>query len=76
MWDYIRVEGNKPMQLEIHGWQIETLRQALQESDSLWEDRIQQAERGERSNLSVDGARMMQDDLRAILAQIKWQSGS
>ena len=64
------------MQLEITGWQIETLKQALQESDSLWEDRIAQAERGERPNLSIDGARMMQDDIRAILAQIKWQSGS
>ena len=64
------------MQLEITGWQIDTLKQALQESDSLWEYRIQQAERGERPNLSIDGARMMQDDLRAILAQIKWQSGS
>ena len=64
------------MQLEITGWQIDTLKQALQESDSLWAQRIQQAERGERPNLSIDGARMMQDDLRAILAQIKWQSGS
>jgi len=64
------------MQLEITGWQIDTLKQALQESDSLWEDRIQQSERGERPNLSIDGARMMQDDLRAILEQIKWQSGS
>lgn len=64
------------MQLEITGWQIETLKQALQESDSRWEDRIAQAERGERPNLSIDGARMMQDDIRAILAQIKWQSGS
>lgn len=64
------------MQLEITGWQIETLKQALQESDSLWEDRIAQAERGERPNLSIDGAKMMQDDIRQILAQIKWQSGS
>ena len=64
------------MQLEITGWQIDTLKQALQESDSLWAQRIQQAERGERPNLSIDGARMMQDDLRAILEQIKWQSGS
>jgi len=64
------------MQLEITGWQIDTLKQALQESDCLWAERIQQAERGERPNLSIDGARMMQDDIRAILAQIKWQSGS
>ena len=34
-------------------------------------ERIQQAERGERQNLSIEGARMMQDDLRELLAQIK-----
>ena len=64
------------MQLEINSYAIDTLKQALQESDSLWQERIDQAERGERQNLSVEGARMMQDDLREILAQIKWQTGS
>ncbi len=68
-------QGNHPMQLEINGYAIDTLKQALQESDLLWQDRIDQAERGERPNLSIDGARMMQDDLREILAQIKWQAG-
>jgi len=63
------------MQLEINTYAIEALKQALQESDSLWEDRIQQALRGERPNLSVEGARMMQDDLREILSQIRWQTG-
>lgn len=64
------------MQLEINGYAIDTLKQALQESDSLWQERIDQAERGDRQNLSVEGAKMMQDDLREILAQIKWQTGS
>ena len=64
------------MQLEINSYAIDTLKQALQESDSLWQERIDQAERGERQNLSVEGAKMMQDDLREILAQIKWQTGS
>ena len=63
------------MQLEVNGYAIDTLKQALQESDNLWEQRIQEAERGERPNLSIEGARMMQDDLRELLAQIKWQSG-
>jgi hypothetical protein len=63
------------MQLEISGYAIDTLKQALQESSMLWEERIQQAERGERQNLSIEGARMMQEDLREILAQIKWQTG-
>ena len=59
------------MQLQVTGYAIETLKQALQESDTLWEARIEQAQRGNRQNLSIEGARMMQDDLRALLAQIK-----
>ena len=59
------------MQLEVNGYAIDTLKQALQESDNLWAERILQAERGERPNLSIEGARMMQDDLRDLLAQIK-----
>ena len=63
------------MQLEVNGYAIDTLKQALQESSMLWQERIDQAERGERQNLSIDGAKMMQDDLREILEQIKWQTG-
>ena len=63
------------MQLEINGYSIDTLKQALQESSMLWQERIDQAERGERQNLSIEGAKMMQDDLREILDQIKWQTG-
>ena len=57
--------------VSITGWQTENLKRALQESDSMWERRILEAERGERPNLSVDLARMMQDDIRGILAHIK-----
>jgi hypothetical protein len=64
------------MQLDVSGYAIDTLKQALQESDNLWQQRIIEAERGERPNLSIEGARMMQDDLRDLLAQIKWRSGS
>ena len=59
------------MQIEVSGYAIDTLKQALQESDMLWGARIAEAERGERQNLSIEGARMMQDDLRDLLAQIK-----
>ena len=59
------------MNLQVSGYAIETLKQALQESDLLWQERINEAERGERPNLSTEGARMMQDDLRDLLAQIK-----
>ena len=63
------------MLLAIDGYAIDTLKQALQESDNMWAKRIQEAQRGERPNLSIDGARMMQEDLREILAQIKWHTG-
>lgn len=63
------------MQLEVSGYAIDTLKQALQESDSLWQQRIEEAKRGERPNLSIEGAQMMQDDLRELLAQIKYQAG-
>ncbi len=63
------------MQLEVSGYAIDTLKQALQESSMLWQERIIQAERGERPNLSIEGAKMMQEDLREILEQIKWQTG-
>jgi len=63
------------MKLEVNGYAIDTLKQALQESSMLWQQRIDEAERGERPNLSIDGARMMQDDLRELLAQIAWQAG-
>ena len=59
------------MNIQVNGYAIDTLKQALQESSMMWQDRIQQAERGERQNLSIEGARMMQDDLRELLAQIK-----
>ena len=59
------------MQLQVTGYAIEVLKQALQESDSLWEGRIAEAEAGTRPNLSIEGARMMQDDLRDLLQQIK-----
>ena len=63
------------MQLEVNGYAIDTLKQALQESDNLWQQRINEAWEGKRPNLSIEGARMMQDDLRELLAQIKYQSG-
>ena len=61
------------MNLQVTGYAIETLKQALQDSNTLWEARIMEAERGDRQNLSIEGARMMQDDLREILSQIRAQ---
>ena len=61
------------MNLQVNGYAIDTLKQALQESSMLWQERILQAERGERQNLSIEGAKMMQDDLRELLEQIRLQ---
>jgi|14BtaG_2_1085337.scaffolds.fasta_scaffold47815_1 ABC-type transport system involved in cytochrome bd biosynthesis fused ATPase/permease subunit len=61
------------MNIQVNGYAIDTLKQALQESTMLWQERIDQAERGERQNLSIEGARAMQDDLRDILEQIRLQ---
>ena len=41
------------MNIQVNGYAIDTLKQALQESSMLWQERIDQAERGERQNLSM-----------------------
>ncbi len=59
------------MNIQLNGYQMESVMQALQDSVTLWEARIDEAKRGDRQNLSIEGARMMQDDLRDVMAQIK-----
>ena len=62
------------MQLQLDGYAIQTVMQALQESDRLWDERIAEAEAGKRPNFSIEGAKMMKDDLRLAMDQIR-QSG-
>ena len=59
------------MNLTVTPLQLESLKQALMDGGMVWEERIAEAERGERQNLSIEGARMMQDDLRDLLNQIR-----
>ena len=59
------------MQLNVTGYQICALTQALQESSRLWDERITEAMNGERVNFSIEGARLLQDDLRDLLQQIQ-----
>ena len=61
------------MNLTVTGYQIAALTQALQDSSTLWDARIAEAEMGspKRKNFSIEGARLLQDDLRDLLAQIK-----
>ena len=59
------------MNLQLNGYQIESVMQALQDSDTLWQARIDEAKRGDRQNLSIEGAELMREDLRAVMAQMK-----
>ena len=59
------------MNLQVNGYQIAALTQALQESSRLWDERITEAMNGERVNFSIEGARLLQDDLRDLLHQIQ-----
>jgi hypothetical protein len=61
------------MLISISGYEITTLMQALQDADMLWENRIAEAEAGNRPALSVEGARLLQDDLRYMMEQIRLQ---
>ena len=61
------------MLISISGYEITTLMQALQEADTLWENRIADAEAGNRPALSVEGARLLQGDLRHTMEQIRLQ---
>ena len=62
-----------PMNLSVTGYQIAALTQALQDADMLWNARIAEAEMGapNRRNFSIEGARLLQDDLRDLLHQIQ-----
>ena len=69
---YIKeVVRDHPMQLQVTGYQIAALTQALQESSRLWDERITEAMNGKRCNFSIEGARLLQDDLRDLLHQIQ-----
>ena len=61
------------MNLTVTGYQIAALTQALQDSSTLWDARIAEAQMGKpnRRNFSIEGARLLQDDLRDLLQQIQ-----
>ena len=61
------------MLISISGYEITTLMQALQDADMLWENRISDAEAGNRPALSVEGAKLLRDDLRHMMQQIRLQ---
>ena len=56
-----KVTREPPMQLQLDGYAIQTVMQALKSRPS--DERIAEAEAGERPNFSIEGAKMMKDDL-------------
>jgi hypothetical protein len=51
-------------------YQKAALTQAIGDALLTWDDRIQEALRGERPALSVEGARLMMEDLKEVQKQI------
>jgi hypothetical protein len=47
------------------------LEQAIRDALYTWDDRIQEALRGERPAMSVEGARLMVEDLQGVQKQLK-----
>ena len=63
------------MNVQLNGYEIATVMQALQDADMLWDARIAEAQMGhpKRDNFSIEGARLLQDDLRAVMARMRKQ---
>jgi hypothetical protein len=59
------------MNITLTGYQETALQQAIMDSLMLWDDRIEEALAGKRPAMSVEGARLMIEDLREIQLQIK-----
>ena len=59
------------MNLKLDHFQEQALLQAIMDSLFLWDDRIEEALAGKRPAMSVEGARLMIEDLREVQRQIK-----
>ena len=59
------------MNITLTGYQETALQQAIMDSLMLWDDRIEEALAGKRPAMSVEGARLMIEDLRDVQLQIK-----
>jgi hypothetical protein len=59
------------MNITLTGYQETAIMQAIMDSLMLWDDRIEEALAGKRPAMSVEGARLMIEDLREIQLQIK-----
>jgi len=52
-------------------YQETALEQAIRDALLRWDDRIEEALRGDRPALSVEGARLMVEDLQGVQKQLK-----
>jgi len=59
------------MNITLTGYQETAIQQAIMDSLLLWDDRIQEAMEGKRPALSIEGARLLIEDLRDVQRQIK-----
>lgn len=60
------------MNLQLNGYQVCVVLQALQESDLKWDRKIDDAETGHcPQNFSIEGAKLLREDLREVIEQIK-----
>ena len=57
--------------LTLTPYQEMALEQAIRDALYTWDDRIQEALRGERPAMSVEGARLMVEDLQGVQKQLK-----
>jgi hypothetical protein len=61
----------EPMNVTLTGYQETALQQAIMDSLMLWDDRIEEALEGKRPAMSIEGARLLIEDLREVQRQIK-----
>jgi hypothetical protein len=59
------------MNITLTGYQETAIMQAIMDSLLLWDDRIEEALEGKRPALSIEGARLLIEDLRDVQRQIK-----
>jgi hypothetical protein len=60
--------------LDLDFWKRKVLLDALNDHNRTWIDMIRDCEEGRRPNMSLEGARMIQDDLLNLIAQVGGQS--
>ena len=62
------------MNIQLDGYAVCVVLQALQEADLRWDRKIDDAEHGHcPPNFSIEGAKLLREDLRSVMEQINEQ---